>query len=191
MVFTSTNIHPMTFYRNRLTKASTAPRSWSSDAHSSQLSLPGFRLCTASTVATQIPVEESGKELGLIFILSAVSSADYYPQVDIQRGNVDYAVGGSQYAQLSSHPDNWVRIVSTAPFDEVTSYDSVWTIGPLDIGKYACNFGGTSSNSIDKRQNFVTFMIGYSSLAAGIPETHAKMTTNAPLAFWVGAVNMG
>ncbi|MFH1146396.1 MAG: hypothetical protein V1736_01660, partial [Pseudomonadota bacterium] len=99
----TTDIHPMTFYRDKLMKASTAGRAWSSDALSSQLSLPGFRLCTASTVATQIPVEEAGKDLGLIFILSAVSSAAYYPQVDIQRGNVDYAPGGSQYAQLSSN----------------------------------------------------------------------------------------
>lgn len=187
----TTDIHPMTFYRGRLTKASSYGRPWSSDAHSSNLALPGFQLCTASTVATQIPIEEAGKDFGLIFILSAVSSAAYYPQVDIQRGNEGYAPAGSMYAHLSSNENNWDRIVSTAPFGEVTSYDSVWTIGPLDLGKYACNFGGTSSGVEDKRQNFVTFMIGYSSLAAGIPQTHAKLTTNAPLAFWVGAVQMG
>lgn len=187
----TTDIHPMTFYRGKLTKASSYARPFSSDCLSSDLALPGFQLCTASATAVQIPIEEAGKDFGLIFIISAVSSAAYYPQVDIQRGNEGYAPAGSMYAHLSSNPNNWVRIVSTAPFGEVTSYDSVWTIGPLDIAKYACNFGGTSSGVEDKRQNFVTLMIGYSSNAAGIPETHAKMTTNAGTAYWVGAVNMG
>jgi hypothetical protein len=159
--------------------------------NTSDLDLPGFRLCTAVGTAIQIPIEEAGKEFGLLCMLPCYESTAYYPQIDIQRGNEGYAPGSALKAQLSSVEVNWDHYVSTSPFGDTSSYLSMWTIGPLDTARYACNFGGTSSNSIDKRQNFITIMVGYSSKAAGIPETHAKMSTQVCGGMWIGAIQLG
>lgn len=191
MVMGTTAIHPMVFYPNKLSKQSTVEMAqpYTTDTASSDLLIPGMWLCTAVNTAINFPIEDAGKELGIYVIVPTVSSAAYYPQIDVMRADKGFP-GSAEETHASSAPKNWDRFVSTDVFGEVSSYLAGYTLGLPDLSRYAQNFGGTSSNCIDKWQNFVTVMAGYSSLAIGVPETHAKLTTNAAASYFVGAIQL-
>jgi hypothetical protein len=158
----TTDISPQHFYYERMLITSTAAGVMTSDANP-----PGFRMATAVDSVIRIPIEKPGENMGLMIMMSAVSSAAYYAQLDIAYANTtDPGWAGRNYAFSSGVPSTeanaWRQIISTAVVGQVTASGLNLYCVKLDTAKYACNFGGTSSAITDKQENFINIMVGQS-----------------------------
>lgn len=191
----STNISPMNGYLSKYKECSTSSTAMvpTSDM---LLVFPGFRGATAANdVVVRIPIERPGQKLGVTVIQTAVSSAAYYPQIDVAFGNnaTDPAWAGRNYTFASGVPSTveaaWQHFISTAAIGLVTASIATAYMIVLDTAPYACNFGGTSSNITDARENFINVMVGQSSAATVC--SHDTLSTAASAnVYWVGAVSL-
>lgn len=184
----STNFETKFAYQNKFYLGSTAVVKSSDTSAIAVMSteatytVPGFMKCTVGE-QVQFPIEHAGDAMTLLVIYDApcTGSTGAYPQVDVMKGAAGYtpAWGGDKGATIaSSNEEAWASFISTAPFTATSTEAELFILGPIDTALYAQNFGGTSSNSIDKYQNFLAVMVGYSTTSA--KATHDALSTNAP-----------
>jgi len=160
------------------------------------LVFPGFRGATAANdIVVRIPIERIGQKLGVTVIQTAVSSAAYYPQIDVAYGNnsTDPAWAGRNYKFASGVPSTvegaWKHFISTAAIGQVTASIASAYMIVLDTAPFACNFGGTSSNITDEHENFINVMVGQSSAATAC--SHDTLSTAASAnVFWIGGTQL-
>lgn len=186
----STNISPSHARRERYIKVSTAA------GLSPTSLLPGFRRATAQDTVIRIPIEHPGDEMAIMVIQDAVSSAAFYPQIDVAFGNcvTDPGYGGRNYKFSSGEPSTvenaWRQFISTAVIGQVTGSKADAYMIVLDTAPFACWFGGTSSNITDPHEAFINVMVGQSSAATVSSHDQLSTAANCPIAF-VGMFSMG
>ncbi|MFH1146395.1 MAG: hypothetical protein V1736_01655 [Pseudomonadota bacterium] len=182
----TTNISPNNAYRERLVACSTAGGLLTSN-------VPGFRKVAAADTVIRFPIEKPGNHMAIMYFTPNASSAGYYAQIDIAYANntTDPAWAGKKTTFGSGIPTTvesaWARYVSTTIVEEIaSSMAGAFMLGPIDTARYACNFGGTSSNITDKYEGFINVMVGLSSEAAGTAASHDALSASAQTCY-VGA----
>src|SRR5512133_518202 len=194
----STNFETKFAYRNRLVAVSTAAikSSAATGFPSTEATWvpPGFKKTTVGAQC-QFPIEKPGAQMFLHVMYDSPctgSTAGCYAQVDVMKAVGSYSpawAGQSGGTIASSGETFWDSFLSTSLFIATSTEAESYVLGPIDTAKYAQNFGGTSSNSIDKYQNFLAVMIGYSTTATAA--THDALSTNAPIgAYYVQAMEL-
>ena len=152
--------------------------------------IPGFAMSSAADVVVAIPIEKPGNPIMLVMICDAVSSAAYYPQLDIAYGNgsTDPApMSGVAYANLSTVDLAWKGFISTAVHGGVTASEQVMYTLMIDTAKFAHNFGATSSAIQDAYESFIYVTPGQSSKATVSGHNAANANISAGPATFIGA----
>lgn len=193
----STNIETKFAYRNRFVAVSTAVvKSSAATAFISTeatWTIPGFKETSVGAMV-QFPIEKPGAPMliDIVYDSPCTGSTGAYPQIDVMKAVATYtpAWGGKTQATIASTiEDSWVHFVSTAAFTATSTEAESWAIRLNDTARFAQNFGGTSSNSIDKYQNFLAVMIGYSTTSAAA--SHDALSTNAPIgSYYIRAMEL-
>ena len=182
----STDIPTKRMYRNRLVVASSAvSNSTAVTALSTMISaIPG---CMRTTVGEEvhIPIRRPGNPLGIYVCYDGpcTGSTGAYAQIDVKLApsSDGGAWGGGGHGETigSTAEIGWIHYRSTAAFTATSTEAESFMLWLDDTYRFAQNFGATSSNSIDKYQNFIKIMVGYST--ANSNASHDALSTNAPV----------
>jgi hypothetical protein len=186
----STDISPNKGTWGKLTRASS---NTTVTVQPTSVGIPGFAMTSAADVLVAIPIERPGEPLMLVYICDAVSSAAYYPQLDIAFGNgaTDPApMSGVAYANLSTVDLAWKGFISTAVHGGVTASEAVMYTLMIDTAKFAHNFGATSSAIQDAYESFIYVAPGQSSAATVAGHNAANANISTGPAVFIGAFHV-
>lgn len=144
--------------------------------------LPGFIKSTLAMTGSlaagdvfRVPVRKDDSKLILYVALDTVwpKSTATYPMLAMRIPNAGYStiqgnspnwMSGSMVGSSTGNSD-WKLIKSTSSLLATTTGElEAFIAGPFESAKYAMNFGNTSSDNIDKNQNYFEFAIMRSSV---------------------------
>jgi hypothetical protein len=178
----TTDIHPNIAYREKLRECSTSIHT---TTLTTELTYPGFRCAIATDTIIRFPIENPGHSHFLMAMFAGCSSVAQYPQIDIQMANPGYP-GSREQAHASTVEANWWHYRSTAIQACTATECNAYILGPIDLNRHLCTFGGTSSAITDAWQSFIAVSAGMSTANANA--THAALSTGdgSTTVKWIG-----
>jgi hypothetical protein len=155
----------------------------STDANT--MRLPGGVCSTICGDILRFPVQKEDSKMAFYIAMDAavIASSWSYPAVAVRipyHGSTiqdnSPAFGASYTVGCSTVNSGWKVFYSTAITLATSTECEAFLFGPIESGKYAMNFGGTSTSGIDANQNYFEMMVGLTT-AIGVGTYLAMSTT--------------